>query len=79
MGQNLTAEAFGTLLALAELRQVRTVEPGIRRELVERGLATDAGDALLITPAGQRFAETRDVRRALGLATPAGSISRERV
>jgi len=64
MAEKLTAEAFGTLLALSELGRVRTVQPRVANELVGRGLAEQAGGALLITPAGRRFAETREVGEA---------------
>jgi len=68
----LTAEAFGTLLALSDLGRVRILEPWVHRELVARGFAEDAGDGLRITPPGRRFAQTRNVRKALGLAPPLG-------
>ena len=55
MSNTLTAEAFGTLLALAELGRVRTVPSQVAKELVARGLAEQANYALLITPAGRRF------------------------
>jgi hypothetical protein len=56
MAQRLTAEAFGTLLALSELGRVSTVQPRVANELVARGLAEHAGDVIVITPAGRRFA-----------------------
>ena len=72
MEDKLTAEAFGTLLALSDLGRVRILEPWVHRELVARGFAEDAGDGLRITPPGRRFAQTRNVRKALGLAPPLG-------
>jgi hypothetical protein len=68
MADKLTAEAFGTLLALTELGRVSAAQPQVGRELVNRGLAEHADEGLLITPAGRRFAETREVGQALGLA-----------
>jgi len=73
MEDKLTAEAFGTLLALSDLGRVRIVEPRVHRELVARGFAEDAGDGLRITPAGRDFAQTRDFHKALGLAPQLGS------
>jgi hypothetical protein len=73
MSKTITAEAFGTLLALADLGRVRIVPPRVGKELVSRGLAERRGDALLITPAGRRFAQTREVRQALGLVSRSGA------
>jgi hypothetical protein len=70
MNLKLTAEAFGTLLALSEICRIRTVEPKLRGELIERGLAEDSGEFVTITPAGRRLAETRDVGQVLGLNPP---------
>ena len=66
MAEKLTAEAFGTLLALSELGRIRAVQPRIASELVGHGLAEQAGGALLITAAGRQFAETREIGQALG-------------
>ena len=41
MSPALTAEAFGTLFALSELKGIRLVEPKVRSELLERGLAVN--------------------------------------
>ena len=38
MSHTLTAEAFGTLLALSELGRARMVEPRVRSELLAAGL-----------------------------------------
>jgi hypothetical protein len=72
MTPTLTAEAFGTLLALLELQRLRSVEPKVGRELVERGFAQDVGGFLAITPAGRHVAEARDVGQALGLVPRTG-------
>ena len=71
MGPKLTAEAFGTLLALVELHRLRVVEPKIENELVERGFATRSGAFLIITPAARCFTQTCTVEQALGLTSRA--------
>jgi hypothetical protein len=63
----LTAEAFGTLLALSELKRIRLVEPKVRSELLERGLAVNSGEFLVITPEGRDVAHKQDTVEALGL------------
>jgi hypothetical protein len=68
MAEKLTAEAFGTLLALAELGRIRTVQPRVASELIGHGFAEHAGGALLVTAAGRQFAETREIGQALGFA-----------
>jgi hypothetical protein len=49
MSHTLTAEAFGTLLALSELGRLRLVEPRVRSELLAAELVECSGDFLLIT------------------------------
>ena len=71
MGPKLTAEAFGTLLALAELHRLRFVEPKIESKLVEGGFATRSGAFLIITPAGRCLVQTCTVEQALGLTSRA--------
>jgi hypothetical protein len=67
MSHTLTAEAFGTLLALSELGRLRMVEPRVRSELLAAGLVECSGDFLLITAKGRQLSETRDVGKVLGL------------
>jgi hypothetical protein len=71
MSPKLTAEAFGTLLALAELHRLRFVEQKIESELVEHGFATRSRAFLIITPAGRLFTQTCTVKQALGLTSHA--------
>jgi hypothetical protein len=77
MSVKLTAEAFGTLLALSDLGRLRTVEELVAKDLMARGLAELEGDALLITPAGRRFAETCAVGQALGFSSPEGAYPKD--
>ena len=72
MSHTLTAEAFGTLLALSELGRARMVEPRVRSELLAAGLVECSGDLLLITARGRQLSETRDVGQVLGLQTRFG-------
>lgn len=67
MSHILTAEAFGTLLALSELGRARMVEPRVRSELIEAGFAECSGDFLLITAKGRQLSETRDFGQVLGV------------
>jgi hypothetical protein len=67
MSPALTAEAFGTLLALSELKRIRLVEPKVRSELLERGLAVNSGEFLVITREGRHVAHKQDAVEALGL------------
>jgi hypothetical protein len=67
MSHTLTAEAFGTLLALSELGRLRLVEPRVRSELLAAELVECSGDFLLITAKGRQLSETRDVGQVLGL------------
>jgi hypothetical protein len=72
MSQILTAEAFGTLLALSELGRARMVEPRVRSELLEAGFAECSGDFLLITAKGRQLSETRDFGQVLGVQAHSG-------
>ena len=66
MSHTLTAEAFGTLLALSELGRLRLVEPRVRSELLAAELVECSGDFLLITAKGRQLSETRDVGQVSG-------------
>ena len=79
MSHTLTAEAFGTLLALSELGRARMVEPRVRSELLAAGLVECSGDLLLITAKGRQLSETRDVGQVLGLQARFGRRGEQRL